>query len=109
MERQSQIHQRADALLLSRSYLRLNPGDDYTSVVRKLGKPSMDEILDGPRNERIRVLTYPRRQFAVVLAGVAPAKFRYIGTVDPIGRVLNSAGLPDGSSADSVLRALPRQ
>jgi hypothetical protein len=108
VERQSQVHQRADALLLSRSYLQLSPGDDYSSVVRKLGKPAMDQTVTGPSDERLRVLSYPRRQFAVVLAGTAIGEFRYIGAVDPLGRVLNAPTLPDGSSAASVLHALPR-
>jgi len=113
VERQSQVHQRADALLLSRSYLQLSPGDDYGTVVRKLGKPAMDQRVSGPHidkqwDERLRVLSYPRRQFAVVLAGTAAGDFRYIGAVDPLGRVLNAPTLPDGSSAASVLHALPR-
>jgi hypothetical protein len=82
-------------------------------VVRKLGKPAMDQTLTGPsidkrRDERLRVLSYPRRQFAVVLAGTSAGEFRYIGAVDPLGRVLNAPTLPDGSSAASVLHALPR-
>ena len=108
VERQSQIHQRADALLLSRSYLQLSPGDDYDSVVRKLGRPVMDQTLDGASNDRLRILSYPRRQFAVVLKGAVPEEARYIGAVDPMGRVLNAPTLPDGSNAASVLRALPR-
>lgn len=108
MERQSQVHQRADALLLSRSYLQLGPGDDYGSVVRKLGRPAMDQMLGGPADEQLRVLYYPRRQFAVVLEGRAPGTFRYIGSVDPMGRVLNAPTLPDGSNAAPLLRSVPR-
>jgi hypothetical protein len=108
IERQSQVHQRADALLLSRSYLQLNPFDDYESVVKKLGVPAADRFLEGGANKRFRVLSYPGRQFAVVLAGGSPEDFRYIGAVDPVGRVLNATMLPDGSSAARLLRALPR-
>ena len=75
--------------------------------------PAMDQRVSGPHidkqwDERLRVLSYPRRQFAVVLAGTAAGDFRYIGAVDPLGRVLNAPTLPDGSSAASVLHALPR-
>jgi hypothetical protein len=44
----------------------------------------------------------------VVLKGAVPEEARYIGAVDPMGRVLNAPTLPDGSNAASVLRALPR-
>ena len=108
VERQSQVHQRADALLLSRSWLQLNSGDDYGAVVRKIGTPSSDRVVDGVANERIRVLSYPRRQFSVVLAGATAEDVRYIGAVDPLGRVLNATMLPDGLSTAPLLRSLPR-
>jgi len=99
IERQSQVHQRADALALSRSYLQLTPGDDYTNVVRKLGQPGYERSTDVSTGEHVRLLVYPRRQFTVVLAGIPPADLHYVGSLDPMGRVLN---------ATPLLRSLPR-
>jgi hypothetical protein len=102
VERQSQSHRGNDDLRLSRSYLQLNGDDDYGSVVRKLGPPSGERFLKGAR-----ILDYPRRQFSVVLAG-GQADPRYVGALDPIGRVLNTAPAHDGASASRYLRSLAR-
>ncbi len=102
IERQGQSHRRDDDLKLSRSYLQLNAGDDYTSVVGKLGPPSGERFLNGAR-----ILDYPMRQFSVVLAG-APGYPRYVGALDPLGRVLNAAPSQDGASASRYLRSLAR-
>jgi hypothetical protein len=102
IERQGQSHRRDDDLRLSRSYLQLNGNDDYSSVVRKLGAPSAERFLKGAR-----ILDYPRRQFSVVLAG-APADPRYMGALDPLGRVLNAAPAQDAASASRYLRSLAR-
>ena len=99
IERQSQVHQRADALALSRSYLQLTPADDYNGVVRKLGPPGLERSMDISTGEHVRLLVYPRRQFTVVLAGVPPADLYYAGSLDPMGRVLN---------ATALLRSMPR-
>jgi len=102
-----QIRQRADVMRISRSYLQLTPADDYASTVRKLGVPAADRTIDGPGGSSWRVLSYPRREFRVVLMGPTPSAARYIGTIDPGGRVLGAAALPDGSSAAAVLHSLP--
>ncbi len=101
VERQGQSHRRDDDVRLSRSYLRLDGSDDYASVVRKLGPPSGERFLKGAR-----ILHYPKRQFSVVLAG-GPANPRYIGALDPLGRVLNSVPAQDGSDS-RYLRSLAR-
>jgi hypothetical protein len=51
------------------------------------------------------VLGYPGREFRVVLGGPVPS--RYIGTLDPHGRILGAVALPDGSSAARLLRLVP--
>ncbi|MDE3165019.1 MAG: hypothetical protein KGN36_04360 [Acidobacteriota bacterium] len=99
IERQSQVHQRADVLALSRSYLQLSPGDDYTGVLQKLGPPAYERSTELSSGEHVRLLAYPHRQFTVVLAGIPPADPRYAGSLDPMGRILN---------ATPLLRSLPR-
>jgi len=103
--RQMQMRQRADVFRISRSWLQLTPQDDYASVVRKLGKPASDRTLRGPDGSSWRVLGYPGREFHVVLGGTMQS--RYIGTLDPRGRVLGAVALPDGSSAARLLRLVP--
>jgi len=103
--RQMQMRQRADVFRISRSWLQLTPEDDYASVVRKLGKPASDRTLRGPDGSSWRVLGYPGREFRVVLGGTVQS--RYIGTLDPHGRVLGAVALPDGSSAAGMLRSVP--
>ena len=102
--RQMQMRQRADVFRISRSWLQLTPEDDYASVLRKLGRPASDRTLRGLDGNSWRVLAYPGREFRVVLSG-APS--RYIGTLDPRGRVLGAVALPDGSSAAGMLRIVP--
>jgi hypothetical protein len=105
--RQIQTHQRADAFRLSRSYLQINPGDDYDSIVHKLGPPASDRQFAPPGQRVFRELSYPRRQFAVVLMGSDKSDARYIGTLDPRGRILDAPALPDGTNAAPLLRSVP--
>jgi hypothetical protein len=108
--RQIQMRQRADIFRISRSYLQLTPSDDYFSTLRKLGTPASDRTVDGPGGKSWRVLSYPRREFRVVLMGLtasSPRSARYIGTLDPHGRVLGAVALPDGSNAATLLRSVP--
>jgi hypothetical protein len=116
--RQAQLHQRADLFRGYRSYLQLGPDDDYASTVRKLGPPAKagsQEIGD----RVFRSLAYPARRYSVILMGTKPDQarypgdLRYIGTLDPQGRILEAVRFPDGSSAEPLLdsfglRSLPR-
>jgi hypothetical protein len=109
--RQAQLHQRADLFRGYRSYLQLGPDDDYASTVRKLGSPAK---AGSSRNGGLvfRSLAYPARRYSVILMGSKPDGQRYIGTLDPQGRVLDAVRFPDGSSAEPVLdsfglRSLP--
>jgi hypothetical protein len=109
--RQAQFHQRADLFRGYRSYLQLGPDDDYASTVRKLGLPA--RAGSHQTGDRVfRSLAYPARRYAVILMGSQPDRPRYIGTLDPQGRVLDAVRFPDGSSAEPVLdsfglRSLP--
>jgi hypothetical protein len=100
--RQSQSHQRTDSFRGYRSYLQLGPGDDYASTVRKLGTPArVGYRVIGDRV--FRSLAYPSRRFSVVLMGPNRDDQRYIGTLDPQGRVLDAVR----SAAESGLYSLP--
>lgn len=102
--RQSQSHQRADLYRGYRSYLQLGPGDDYATIVRRLGVPNRagsQEIGD----RFFRSLTYSARRYSVILMGSSRDDSRYIGTLDPQGRVLDAVRLRDGSSTESLLNS----
>jgi hypothetical protein len=109
--RQAQFHQRADLFRGYRSYLQLGPNDDYASTVRKLGLPARAGSHQ-TGDKVFRSLAYPARRYSVILMGSQSDRQRYIGTLDPQGRVLDAVRLPDGSSADALLdsfglRSLP--
>jgi hypothetical protein len=106
--RQTQTHQRADLFRGYRSYLQLGPDDDYASTVRKLGPPA--SVGSHETEARVfRSLVYPARRYSVILMGSKEGlnqdEQRYIGTLDPHGRVLDSVRLPDGTPGDSVLNS----
>jgi len=46
---------------------RLGPGDDYTSIVKALGKPAEDRTITS-QGRQYRQLTYPARRFSVLLS-----------------------------------------
>jgi len=107
--RQAQPRQRADLFRGYRSYLQLGPDDDYASTVRKLGLPTRTgyrEAGERESGERVfRSLAYPARRYSVILMGANEQDARYIGALDPRGRVLDAVRLRDGSSAESLLNA----
>jgi len=80
------------------SGMGLTAGDDYTSVVRKLG-PAAQERARPP----YRALWYPRRSCYVVLLDG-----RYIGALDSEWRVIAHADLPGHDDTVPLLRKLPR-
>jgi len=100
--RQAQFHQRADLFRGYRSYLQLGPDDDYASTVRKLGLPARAGSHQ-TGDKVFRSLAYPARRYSVILMGSKPDRQRYIGTLDPQGRVLDAVRFPDGSSAEPAL------
>jgi hypothetical protein len=64
--------------------------------------PAKTESL-GSGAEAFRLLTYPSRHYAVVLLGPDNNAARYIGVIDPHGRVLDSVRLSDGRSSAVLL------
>jgi hypothetical protein len=74
--------------------LPLSAGDDYASVVRKLGAPATDRWLAAPSGDPYRRLSYPRRGVVVILTGTDPDSAHYAGAVAFDGRIVHAAA-PD--------------
>jgi hypothetical protein len=74
----------------------LNAGDDYDSVLKKMGSPASDQWLDSRSGTGgYRRMWYPRRGVTVVLTGASRNRARYAGTLDRDDRIIQSvdAGL----------------
>jgi hypothetical protein len=84
-----QSHRRSDAGAVSRAWLELNRGDDYRSVLTKLGTPARERSFERS-GSAFRVLVYPAMKFSVVLRGRNVPEARYAETVDLRGHVLGS-------------------
>ena len=87
-----------------RAWQQLKPGEDYASVIARLGAPDTQRMFVGTNGDVFRSLDYPRKHFTAILEGRTEAEARYIGSVDSRGKVLGS-GLP--SDLD-ILRSIPR-
>jgi hypothetical protein len=81
-----------------RQRVRIAAGDDYSSIVARLGTPASERSVAG-----YRLLAFPKRRLTVVLAGQS----RYIGTLDSGRRVVDTVTLPDGTNSANLLRSLP--
>jgi len=101
--RENTIRPRPAARL--RPVLQFTAGDDYDSLVRKLGAPAQDRISvqDGIS---YRALAYPARRLIVILRGEAPGEERFVGAVDSGWNPVYAVALPSGESSASLLRAL---
>jgi hypothetical protein len=91
-------------LFRPRSWQQLKPGDDYASVIARLGAPEAQRTFVGTNGDVFRSLDYPRKRFTAILEGQTEADARYVGSLDARGKVLGS-GLP--SDLD-ILRSIPR-
>jgi hypothetical protein len=100
---------RQEALLSTsdQQYLGLGAEDDYTSIVRRLGKPSDDRRNSRSKEVVFRVLEYKERGYSVILFGADDGGTRYIGTMDANWRPLHSVA-GHGTDYSAMLRALPR-
>jgi hypothetical protein len=78
--------------------LGLTAGDDYASVVRKLGSPAGER-----ERPPYRALWYPKRSCYVVLRDG-----RYIGALDSHWSAIDHVDRPGHGDTASVLRSLPR-
>jgi len=74
----------------------LNAGDDYESVLKKLGSPASDRWLESRSGTGgYRRMWYPRRGVTVVLTGASRNSAHYAGTLNRDGEIIQSvdAGL----------------
>ncbi len=83
--RQTQPRPRIDFTRASQAYHQFGPDDDYGSVITALGKPAQDRAVTDTDGHIYRLLTYPARQFSVVLD-----EGRYAGALDMHGRRLSA-------------------
>jgi hypothetical protein len=82
---------------------KLNAGDDYDSVLKKLGSPAGDRWIEsrsGPGG--YRRLWYPRRAITVILTGANRSVARYAGTLNRDGEIMQSV---DGGLANELYSA----
>jgi hypothetical protein len=101
-----QIHQRPGAP--HRVAIPATAGDDYFSIVNKLGPPASDHTVDAPGGNLVyRTLAWRTRSFSIVLMGPTRHDARYIGALDRRGHPIDFVTLPDGSNTAALLRSLP--
>jgi len=89
------------------SYLALSGQDDWAAIVDKLGKPANDRWLHKSASIHFRALTYPEHRYTLILMGDSVSA-RYIGALDNSWKPIHWVTLPDGSSAERLLRGLSR-
>jgi hypothetical protein len=92
---------------VEQSELGFTVDDDYHSVVRKLGLPTVDRWRSDKGELQYRLLEYQDRGIKVVLMGTEREKAKYIGALDRDWRVVDTVTLRGGSSA-SLLKSLNR-
>lgn len=102
--RQAESHQRDDLFRNYRSWLQLNPDDDYGSTIRKIGIPTRS-FSQSAGDRYFRQLVYTPRHYAVILMGSGAEVPRYVGTLGTQGRVLDAVRFPDGSTAEALLKS----
>jgi hypothetical protein len=86
--------------------LGLSSSSDYGDVVRLLGEPASMEARQADGELPLRILRYPARQLNIVLSGREKNQMRYLGAVDPAGKVVDSVQLPGGADSSALLRNL---
>ena len=108
LTRVGDIRQRVVLTAKDQSYLELTSRDDFTDVVSKLGQPPSDRWLSPSGEIKFRALSYPARQYTLILMGTSRETARYIGTMDDNWRPLHSVELPSGGTTASLLRGIQR-
>ncbi|HEX5227763.1 MAG TPA: hypothetical protein VFW44_08640 [Bryobacteraceae bacterium] len=83
-----------------RADLPFTPMDDRSAVVRALGQPAEDRLLERP-GVLYEALTYPERRLYVILMGQQREDARYLGAMDWNWRPIHGPGY-------SVLRHVPK-
>ncbi len=86
------------------SNIQFGPGDDYYTVVKRLGIPANDQWRAKTGELQYRRLTYPKLGINVILMGSDRDHARYIGQIDGEGRVVHSTD----SNMAVILRQLKK-
>lgn len=102
----------------------LTPQDDYSAVVRKLGKPARErwrvsalnampdrafhEKPDGSARREYCLLVYPQRGVYIILMGRDRSDMRYIGALDRRWNAVNTVELPGYGNTRDLLEHLPQ-
>lgn len=103
--RPGEVIERIEGVRANRVWQELKPGDDYSAVVSKLGKPTAQRTYIDEEGEVFRSLEYSSRRFTAVLEGTTQEDARYVASIDARGRVL---GNPPPEKDAERLRSLPR-
>ena len=85
---------------------QLKPGDNYSSVVAKVGQPDAQRTFIDERGEVFRSLEYASGRFIAILEGTTQEDALYVASLDARGRILGAP--PADAVSASKLRSLPR-
>jgi hypothetical protein len=105
--RDSVLHPHIAHTVKDHTYLSLTAQDDYGSVVRKLGAPTLDRWQGTAGGARYRLLSYPARACTIVLLAADGHEAAYIGALDANWNPVHAVRLRSGSAA-GLLGTLPR-
>ena len=106
--RTSTLRPRITYSVRDQAFLDLSRGDDYYSLVSKLGRPASDRWLSESGELQFRGMSYPDRGYTVILMGDGRASARYIGALDKDWQVIHSVQLQGDSNTSSMLRSLKK-
>ena len=90
------------------TYMGLNPRDDRTAVLVKLGEPATDRWRAEGGELQYEALGYPSRKLTVILMGPDRKSVYYIGTMDDKWEPVHSVPLRSGGTTSSLLHELKR-
>jgi hypothetical protein len=103
--RPGEVVERIEGVRPHRVWQQLQPGDDYSAVISKLGQPDAQRTYIDEKGEVFRSLDYPSARFTAILEGTTQEEARYVASIDAHGRILGS---PPGGVSAMRLRSLPR-
>ena len=86
------------------SDIAFTSGDDYYSVVNRLGPPADDRWRSSAGELQYRLLGYPKLNTNVILMGSERGRAHYIGQLDDQWRVIHSTD----RNTEAMLRQLPK-
>ncbi|HUP04486.1 MAG TPA: hypothetical protein VMU19_10885 [Bryobacteraceae bacterium] len=101
------IKQRVVITTKDQTFQTLNARDDRFAVVSKIGRPSYDRFKE-VGTIQYEALSYPDRQYTVILGGQNARDLKYIGTVDDNWRPVHFISNRSGGSTEDLLRTIQR-